>query len=946
MSKQNKKILIIDGNAIIHRSFHALPTTIKTKSGEVVNAVYGFTSVLIKSINDFKPDYIALTLDKKGPTFRHEKYKEYKANREKAPNELYMQIPRIKEIAKAFNISIYEMSGFEADDLIGTICKKTENLNIDNLVVTGDMDLLQLVNKNTKVYKLGRGINDGILFNSDLTKSKYGILPNQVVEYKALRGDASDNIPGVPGIGDKTAIALLDIFGNIDTLYNELEKENSFEKYKSKITPRIINLLKEHKKNAYLSRELASIKQDTPIDFDLDKNAFGDFNPENIIHLFSSLEFKSLLPRIKDLQKPGGKNTLGDEKYQNKFERNKNIFKYHLINTNEEFDKFVKELKNIKEFTFDTETTSFDPISCRLLGISFSWNEKEAYYINFDERDIDQKNQTSIQSSLFEFNQKENFKNSKFNFWIKKLKPIFEDEKIKKCAHNFKYDFRVLKNLGINIKGIYFDTMIASYLINPGTRQHNLDALTFSEFNFEKISIDELLGTGKNKISFEELETEKLSLYSCEDADFTNRLAIKLRKKLDKERFTDLFYNIELPLIEILADMEENGIEVDKNFLTLMSAKLNKKILSIEKEIYLLAGFDFNIRSTKQLKEALFEKLNISSKGIKKSKTGFSTAFDELEKLKDEHSIIGLIQEHRELSKLTSTYIDSLPMLINKKTGRIHTHFNQTIAATGRLSSTDPNLQNIPVRTEIGRDIRKAFVSKNGFSLLAIDYSQIELRVAAHLSNDEKMIKAFNSGGDIHTQTASEIRKIQPEEVTNEMRREAKATNFGILYGQGAHGLSKAANISYIEAKNFIDNYFVSFPGIKNYIDSTIKKTEETGWVETMYNRRRFLPDINSTTPMIKKAAERMAINTPIQGSAADILKLAMIEIFKIIKNNKDIKLLLQVHDELVFEVAEDKINIYANKIKSLMENIAKLKVPLVADVKVGKNWGELYEFK
>jgi len=947
MSKNKEKLLIIDGNALIHRSFHALPTTMKTKNGEVVNAVFGFASVLIKTIKDFKPEYVVLTLDKKGPTFRHEKFKEYKAKRVKAPDELYGQIPRVKELAKTFNIPIFEMSGFEADDLIGSIVELTDSkkqlTQIENIVVTGDMDLLQLINENTKVYKLGRGIADGALYNKELTKSKYGINPEQVIDYKALRGDASDNIPGVPGVGEKTALILLDEFKTLDNIYQYIT--HNTQPVTEKIKPRILNLLKDNKESAFLSRELAAIKCDVPIDFNLEDTRFGNFDMEAIIKLFSELEFNSLVPRIKELSANSRQLTANND-FLDKFERNKKEFKYYLINDDKDFNKFFNDLKEQKEFTFDTETTSVNPLACRLLGVSFSWKKGTAYYLNFDENKKDPKKKEAQMAgagfNLFNYNVKTAVGVQYRQSWVNKLKTVFEDENVKKIAHNMKFDFRVMKNVGVKTAGVYFDTMIASYLFNPGSRQHGLDALTFNELGFEKISKDDLLGTGKDKISFGEVALEKLYLYSAEDADFTHRLYSLLKKKLREEGVEDLFKKIEMPLVEVLADMEENGIAINENFLGIMSNKLNSKIKRLEKRIHEMAGTDFNVRSTKQLKEVLFDKMQISTKGIKKNKTGISTAFDELEKLKDEHEIIGLIQEHRELAKLTSTYIDALPELVCKRTGRIHSSFNQTVTATGRLSSTDPNLQNIPIKTELGKEIRKAFVAPKSSKLLAIDYSQIELRVAAHLSLDKEMIKAFSIGADIHTQTAAFINKVKPEVVTPEMRRAAKAVNFGVLYGQGVHGLSKAVDINFLEAKNFIDDYFLAFSGLKKFIDKTIENAKKNGYVETMFERRRYLPDINSTTPMIKKAAERMAVNTPVQGTAADILKMAMIEIHKKIKGLSDIKMLLQVHDELVFEIKKGTEKKYAREIAEIMENIVKLKVPLVADAKVGDNWGEM----
>ncbi|MFH1822623.1 MAG: DNA polymerase I [Patescibacteria group bacterium] len=531
--------------------------------------------------------------------------------------------------------------------------------------------------------------------------------------------------------------------------------------------------------------------------------------------------------------------------------------------------------------------------------------------------------------------------------WLEKLKPVFANENIKKIGHNIKFDIRVIENAGVEVNGEFFDTMIASYLLNPGSRQHNLDILTFSELGYEKISKDDLLGKGREKIGFSEVSAEKLSLYSCEDADFTNRLVKKLKPKLKEQKLDSLFNKIEIPLIKVLAEMENNGILINKKTLAQMNKKISESIKKLEKKIYKQAGQEFNINSTQQLREILFEKLAIPTIYVSKTKTGLSTAADELNKLKDEHPIIKLIQEHRELMKLITTYINALPKLINKKTGRIHTSFNQTITATGRLSSTEPNLQNIPIRTELGREIRQAFIAAKGCRLVSLDYSQIELRLAAHMSNDKKMIKAFRAGADIHTATAAEINQVSPDTVTNSMRREAKATNFGILYGQGPHGLSQTADIPYARAKDFIDQYFIAYKDIKKFIEESIELAREKGYAETLFNRRRYLPEINSSVLQVKKAAERMAINTPLQGTAADMIKIAMIEINSEFNSgypelNSGMRMLLQVHDELLFEIKEDKIKDVTKKIKKIMEGVIKLKVPVVVDASVGDNWGEM----
>ena len=934
MSKQKKKLIIIDGNALIHRSFHALPPTMTTKDGTMVNAVYGFTTVLLKAIKDFKPEYVVLTLDKKGKNFRHEKFTEYKATRTKAPDELYAQIPLVKELAVAFNIPIFEKSGFEADDLIGTITKLTDD-SIDNIVVTGDMDTLQLINDHTKVYTMSRGMSDSILYDAEAVQKKYGFTVEQLIDYKALRGDVSDNIPGVRGIGDKTAVELLHNFNSLDGIYKNIDSE--------KIKDRIRGLLIEHKDEAYMSYELATIKCDVPIEFDLEATRFADFDKEKVIKFLSEMEFKSLLPRIKDLKSNQDGKETADEIAGDKFERDINNYKYKIISEEKDFSDFLEKLKKQKSFTFDTETSGIDPITCDLLGISFSWKEGEAYYLIIKNRDTITNDD---EVNLFNFDKKivENkIVENKISPWLEKLKPIFEDEKIKKNAHNMKFDYRVMLNAGIETRGIEFDTMIASFLLNPGTRQHGLDAVTFIEFGFEKISKEDLLGKGKDKISFSEVATDKLGIYSCEDADFTNRLQTKLKNPLEENDLIKLFTEIEMPLTIVLANMEQAGIEIDVPFLNKMSREMEKRILELEKKIFKHAGTEFNIKSTKQLAEVLFEKMEISTDAIKKTKTGISTAADELEKLKDLHPIIGLIQEYRELTKLTSTYVNALPELVNPKTKRIHTSYNQTVAATGRLSSSDPNLQNIPVRTELGREIRKAFISAKGSKLIALDYSQIELRLTAHLSGDKKMIEAFENGADIHTATAAEINQVKLEEVTKQMRSEAKAINFGVLYGQGAHGLAQAAGVPYWRAKEFIDQYFVTFTGVRKYLDNSIKEAQEKGYAETLLGRRRYLPELHSSVMMVKKAAERMAVNTPVQGTAADMIKKAMVEVYAELKNySNEAVMLLQVHDELILEVKDEAVEKIAKKVKDIMENVMKLKVPIIVDVKVGDSWGEM----
>lgn len=953
MEHKKEKFIIIDGNALIHRSFHALPQTLATKDGKLVNAVYGFTAVLLKALREFAPDYIVLTLDRKEPTFRHKEYKEYKATRVKAPQELYDQVPLVKEVVKSFNIPIFELAGYEADDLIGTLVNKTDS-SIEKIIVTGDMDTLQLIKNDTKVYTMSRGISDSILYDEEKVEEKYGLKPDQMIDYKALRGDPSDNIPGVKGIGEKTAVELLKEFKSLDGVYDYIESKKQKNKKTSKVhpspplskegvvKPRIEELLKQYKKEAYLSRKLATIITDVKIDFNLKDAEAKSFDSDKVVKTFYELEFKSLLPRLYELTGKVGQAAEGEGlKSEDKFERDLELFDYHLVDDEKTFNDFLKKLKKQKEFAFDTETNSFDPIEAKLLGISFSWKEKEAYYLQF-------KFSEEQESNLFDYKEDKKDGGLSLNF-LQELKPIFENEKIKKIGHNVKYDVEVVANYGIKIKGLFFDTRVASYVLNPGNRQHNLDVITFSYFGHEKINKNDLFPDKKKGINFKDIPIQKIYVYSCEDADFTYRLSKKLEEELKENGLDKLFHDIEVPLVSVLTAMELCGVKIDVKFLQKKSKDFSRRIEDITEKIHKFAGEKFNINSTKQLREVLFEKMELPTYGIKKGKTGLSTSAEELEKLKSEHPVIELIQENRELEKLKNTYIDALPALVNKKTGRVHTSFNQTTAATGRLSSTNPNLQNIPVRTQEGREIRRAFIAEYGYKLLALDYSQIELRLAASMSGDKKMIKAFKDRVDIHSQTAAEINQIKLEEVTKEMRREAKATNFGILYGQGPHGLSETAGISYARAQEFIDKYFSIFSGIRNFIDETIEGARKTGYVETLFGRKRYLPDINSSTPMIRKAAERMAINTPLQGTGADMIKKAMIEIQNLLEEEYKVgeaRMIIQVHDELIFEVQENKVEEVVGKVKKIMEGVIKLKVPVVVDSKFGDNWEEMTEVK
>lgn len=901
-----RKLLIIDGHALIHRSFHALPPLSNNK-GELVNAVFGFTTTLLKSWKDLKPTHIVATFDLKGPTFRDELYKEYKATRVKTPNDLLAQVPMVKDLVRSFNIPIYEKAGFEADDLIGTITKQTKGM--ENIILTGDMDSMQLVDKNTKVYTMRKGITDTVLYDEVGVQQRYGLRPDQVIDYKALRGDPSDNIPGVKGIGEKTALDLLHTFETLENLYQALADET---KKAQALKAGVREKLMTHKTEAFLSQQLATIKRDAPINFDLDAAAVKNYDRNQVVSMFQELNFKSLLNKLPDVSTPAAKQATIALNISAPAPK-RDGQDYTLVDDETTWMRFLTELKKQTIFAIDTETTGINPWDSKLLGLSFSWKAGTGWYVIAKDE------------------------------WLEKLRPILEDPQIKKIGHNMKFDAEILKLNGVDIAPLSFDTMLASYLLNPGTRQHSLDALAFSEFGYEMMPITSLIGPrGKNQLSMEDVPLDKLAWYSAEDSDFTWRLYEKLAPRLEERGITGLFHDIEMRTAYALVDVELAGVTVDLEFLADMSKRTHAELKKTEQKIYKLAGQEFNINSPLQLKEILFEKLKISTQGLGRTKTGFSTAADQLEKMKDAHPIIPMISHQRELSKLLSTYIDALPNMVNKKTGRIHTNYNQAVAATGRLSSQDPNLQNIPVRTDLGAEIRKAFVAGHGMRFIAADYSQIELRIIASMADDKAMIASFQKGEDIHTRTAANIAGLALDQVTPKMRRAAKAVNFGIIYGLGPVGLAQSEGISRDEARAFIEKYFTIHKSIKAWIENTKKFAHEKGFVETLFGRRRFFPEINSSNGMLVAAAERQAINAPIQGTAADMMKLALIKVHEGLPQvSTKAKLLLQVHDELIVEVPVAEVEKVSKFLKDTMESIYTLKVPIQVGIGVGKNWGE-----
>ncbi len=899
MAKGKRKLLIIDGNAIIHRAYHALPP-LTTKKGELVNAVYGFALVLLNVINRFKAEYIVATFDLKEPTFRHKEFKEYKATRVKAPDDLYEQIPLVKELVRAFNIPIFEKKGFEADDLIATIIKKNELLNpeIENIIVTGDLDTLQLISDKTKVLTLKKGVSESMLYDIKSLKERYGLAPEQMADYKGLRGDSSDNLPGVKGIGEKTAVELLKKYHSIEEIYKNLPA----------IKESIRKKLEAGKVQAFFSKKLAKLVENIPIKFNIDQCRFEDFNRVKVINLLRDLEFFSLLRRLPGYDDVVGKIPDQKEGKENSVTNDKSI-RFEI--------KKASEIRSVKK-----EVSVYLGVNENGDTLDLSLSDRKNYAV-------------VVMASDPGFD--------------KLIRTLFEKSDLSIIGYNLKNLVKFLDKRGVSVPKISFDNKIAAYILNAG-----------ANFEWENLVLRELniviekkeKKKGQAAFDFGREQTEKEIERTAKKAAINFLLKEKLTEKLEaisreqieagrEKTIKNLFEEIEMPLIPILARMEEAGIRINKRVLNGISQKLAKKMAKLEKEIQILAGGDFNVNSSVQLREILYEKLKIPTNDIKKGKTGFSTASSELQKIRKFHPIVEKIEEYREVFKLKTTYLDPLPDLAGSDL-RIHTNFNQAVTATGRLSSSDPNLQNIPTKTDLGQLIRTAFEAEPGAKLVSADYSQIELRIIAHLSGDVKMISTFLEGEDIHTATAARVNKVDLGEVTTKMRNAAKALNFGIIYGMSTYGFSQSAGVDQEEAKEFIKKYFATYPQVASYIESVKQQARKNGFVETELGRRRYIPEINSTNFQLRAQAERMAINMPVQGLAADIIKLAMIKANEIIRSYRGVKMILQIHDELIFEVAEEETEKFSQDIKTAMENVYKLSVPLVVDVKVGDNWGEI----
>ncbi|MFH0771838.1 MAG: DNA polymerase I [Candidatus Omnitrophota bacterium] len=883
---KKERLYLIDGNSFCYRAFYAI-RSLSNSAGQPTNAVYGFITMISKIIKEEVPNFLAIAFDLKGPTFRHKKFEEYKIHRKPMPDELAEQIPVIKDVIRAYNIPIFEMQGYEADDVLATLAKKAGNGDYEVYIVTGDKDMLQLVDSKVKVYNVHK---DKLIYDESKVKERYGVAPDKIVDLIALMGDSSDNIPGVSGIGEVTARRLIEEFGDLDKVFLNIDKIES-EALRRK--------LRESREDAELSRQLAVLDADVPIEVDFESLRLKEPDKAKLFKLFNELEFKNLSKEFNSSAKLEGK--------------------YEMVAGEEALEKLIRELEREKEFAFDFETTGQEPLLCEPVGVSFCWKEGLAYYAPIGNAD----------------------KSFSADYLFSRIKPVLEDAGKIKIGQNLKFEKTLLANYGVRLAGEIFDTMVASYLLNPSKPNHNLEDIMLEHLNTGKTSIEELLGKGRNKITMREVDVETVKEYCCQDSDAAFRLKRILKSQLEEKNLNHLFCDVEMPLVDCLTDMEIAGVAIDINFLAGMSKDMEKQLLKLTSEIYELAGFEFNINSPKQLGDVLFGRLGLPV--VKRTKTGPSTDVEVLETLSASHPLPASLLRYRELSKLKSTYVDALPQLINPKTGRLHTSFNQTVTATGRLSSSNPNLQNIPIKTEVGRRIRKAFIVEDkGSFIMAADYSQIELRVLAHFSGDKELIRAFEQDRDIHAHTASLIFGLDESKIVDDMRSIAKTVNFGIVYGMSPYGLSKDLKIEASKAKEFIDAYFERYSAVKACLEEMIEGARNNGYVTTILNRRRYIPEINSQNKSMRQFAERTAINTPIQGSAADLIKVAMINIHKVIREKKlKSAMILQVHDELVFEIPESELETMRKIVKREMEEVVSLRVPVKVQIKVGKNWLE-----
>lgn len=895
-------LYLIDGSSYIFRAYYAI-RHLSTSKGFPTNAVYGFASMLFKFLKDYKPRYLGIVFDAKGDTFRNEIYPLYKANREAPPEDLVPQFSKIFEVVDAFNIPQFRMEGFEADDLIGTIAREYEEKSMNVVLVTGDKDFCQLVSDKVTLLDTMKNKETGV---GDVVE-KYGVPPEKMVDVFALAGDAVDNIPGVRGIGEKTAVTLIKNFGSLENLLDNLDETTARQK----------KLIEEKKNDALLSKELVTIKTDVGVEAKLEDFEYTGFDNKKLREIFEELEFKNLLRELGD---------SGDDSVKSDDNDSVPYDNYSLVMTKGELEKVIGRIKETGVLSIDLETTSPDPMLAEIVGIALCPAPHEAYYVPVAHRALADSAKTQLA----------------LDYVLERLRPVIEDEECRKIGQNLKYELVVLDRYGLKLKGISFDTMIAAHMIDSSRNSYSLDELSRIYLGHQMISYKDVTGTGKSRITFDEVEMEVARDYSCEDADVAMLLTKKLAPELEEMGVADVFRETELKFIEVLARIEMNGVKVDASKLRELSKEFEAALKNIEKEIYEEVGYEFNLNSPLQLRDVLFSTLDLPCKKL--TKTGEpSTDVEVLTDLSKFHPVPEKVLEHRTLSKLKSTYVDALPRLINPHTGRIHTSFNPVGSSTGRLSSSDPNLQNIPIKTAQGRRIREAFVPEDGFIMLSADYSQIELRLLAHFSQDESLVEAFRTGSDIHNRTASEIFGVTEDMVTPEMRRLSKNINFGIIYGISAFGLAKQLGTSVSIAKSYIDEYFKRYNRVREYIDKSVSEAANKGYAETILGRRRPIPELKSGDRNRRGFGERTAMNTPIQGSAADIINIAMIRIHEKLAGGYKSRMILQVHDELLFEAHEDELERLSQMVKEEMEGAWKLIVPIKVDIGTGKNWSEAH---
>ncbi|WPC98847.1 DNA polymerase I [Proteus terrae] len=923
--------ILVDGSSYLYRAYHAFPP-LTNSQGEPTGAMYGVLNMLRSLIIQYKPSHVAVVFDAKGKTFRDELYEEYKSNRPPMPDDLREQIAPLHEMVQAMGLPLLSISGVEADDVIGTLALKAAADGRDVLISTGDKDMAQLVTP--KITLINTMTN--VILGPDEVKEKYGVPPELIIDFLALMGDSSDNIPGVPGVGEKTALGLLQGLGSLDDIYQQLDNIATLSFRGAKT---LGAKMAEHEKVAKLSYKLATIKTDVELDKTFDDLVVNEPNLDQLLDMFTRYEFKRW---ISDLQNGGWLAQRSTHKvavpYTSETVKPKEVpvsanfpvitqENYEAVLTHESLARWVELLKKAPAFAFDTETDSLNNIDARLVGLSFAIEPGKAAYIPLRHEYLDAPDQLPV------------------NDVLAALKPILEDKNILKIGQNLKFDRGIMENEGIELNGIHFDTMLESYVLNSVSNRHDMDTLAEKHLNHKTTTFEEIAGKGKGQLTFNQIEVEQATLYAAEDADITLLLHQALYPQIEAiEPLKHVYRDIEMPLVPVLSRMERKGVLIDAQVLAAQSQEITQRLAEIEKETFALAGQEFNLSSPKQLQEILFDKLQLPV--IKKTPKGAPSTNEEvLEELAHSHELPRLILEHRGLAKLKSTYTDKLPLMVNSKTKRVHTSYHQAVTATGRLSSRDPNLQNIPVRNEEGRRIRQAFIAREGFKIVAADYSQIELRIMAHLSQDKGLLDAFAQGKDIHRATASEVFGIPLEEVTSEQRRSAKAINFGLIYGMSAFGLSQQIGVERREAQRYMDLYFERYPGVLDYMERTRKQASEQGYVETLDGRRLYLPEINSKNAIRRKASEREAINAPMQGTAADIIKKAMIAVDNWICNEcpDDVHMIMQVHDELVFEVRESYLENANIMIHKLMENSMELAIPLKVEVGVGNNWDEAH---